>query len=75
MMQKRLTISGSTLRPRTADEKARLAHEIERVVWPWIARGLVKPVVDRVFPLAEAAGAHAFLEEQPHQGKVVLEVL
>ena len=75
MMQKRLTISGSTLRPRTVDEKARLAHEIERVVWPWIERGLVKPVVDRIFPLAEAAGAHAFLEDQPHQGKVVLEVV
>lgn len=74
MMQKRLTIRGSTLRPRTADEKARLAHEVERVVWPWLERGLVKPVIDRVFPLGEAASAHAYLETGPHQGKVVLEV-
>jgi len=74
MMQKRLMITGSTLRPRTVDEKARLAHEIERVVWPWIEKGLVRPVVDRIFPLAEAAGAHAYLEESPHYGKVILQV-
>lgn len=74
MMQKRLTVTGSTLRPRTVDEKARLAHEIERVVWPWIERGLVKPVIDRVFPLGEAASAHAYLEDSPHTGKVILEL-
>ena len=74
VMQKRLIITGSTLRPRDADEKARLAGEIERVVWPWIAAGRVKPIIDKVFPLADAAAAHAWLESGAHLGKVVLEV-
>jgi NADPH:quinone reductase len=72
IMQKRLIITGSTLRPRDADEKARLAGEVERVVWPWIAAGKVKPVIDRAFPLAEAAAAHAWLEAGGHLGKVML---
>ena len=74
IMQKRLIVTGSTLRPRSADEKARLAAEIERVVWPWIAEGKVKPIIDRVFPLAEAGAAHAYLEAGSHTGKVMLEV-
>ncbi|MFZ5719875.1 MAG: NAD(P)H-quinone oxidoreductase [Pseudomonadota bacterium] len=72
IMQKRAVITGSTLRPRDADEKARLAAEVERVVWPWIAAGKVKPQVDRVFPLEEAAAAHAHLEGGAHVGKVIL---
>jgi putative PIG3 family NAD(P)H quinone oxidoreductase len=72
LMQKRAMITGSTLRPRAADEKARLAAEVERVVWPWIEAGLVKPVIERTFPLAEAAAAHALLESGHHLGKVVL---
>jgi putative PIG3 family NAD(P)H quinone oxidoreductase len=72
LMQKRAVITGSTLRPRAADEKARLAAEVERVVWPWIEAGLVKPVIERTFPLAEAAAAHALLESGHHLGKVVL---
>lgn len=74
VMQKRAVITGSTLRARPADEKARLAAEIERTVWPWIEAGKVKAVVDRTFPLADAAQAHAFLEAGAHLGKVVLEV-
>jgi putative PIG3 family NAD(P)H quinone oxidoreductase len=74
VMQKRAVITGSTLRPRVADEKARLAGEVERVVWPWIVAGKLKPVVDRTFPLAEAAQAHALLESGAHLGKVVLTV-
>jgi putative PIG3 family NAD(P)H quinone oxidoreductase len=74
LMQKRATVTGSTLRPRAADEKARLASEVERVVWPWIEAGKVKPVVDATFPLAEAAKAHAHLEAGAHLGKVVLVV-
>jgi putative PIG3 family NAD(P)H quinone oxidoreductase len=74
LMQKRLVVTGSTLRPRSADEKARLAGEVERVVWPWIAAGKVRPMVDRVFPLSEAAAAHAFLESDVHVGKVMLAV-
>jgi putative PIG3 family NAD(P)H quinone oxidoreductase len=72
IMQKRAVITGSTLRPRDADEKARLAAEIERVVWPWIAAGKVKPQVDATFPLEEAAAAHAHLEGGAHVGKVIL---
>ena len=74
IMQKRLIITGSTLRPRDADEKARLAGEIERVVWPWVAAGKVRPVIDKVFPLADAAAAHAWLESGGHLGKVMLAV-
>ena len=72
LMMKRAVLTGSTLRPRSADEKARLAAEIERVVWPWVEAGKVKAVVDRTFPLAEAAAAHAYLEAGAHVGKVVL---
>jgi putative PIG3 family NAD(P)H quinone oxidoreductase len=74
MMIKRLVITGSTLRPRSADEKARLAAEVERVVWPWVAAGKVRAVVDRTFPLADAAQAHAWLEGGAHVGKIVLTV-
>lgn len=72
IMRKHAVITGSTLRPRDADEKARLAAEVERVVWPWIEAGKVKAVVDRTFPLEQAAQAHAWLEEGAHTGKVVL---
>ena len=73
MMMKRATITGSTLRPRSADEKARLAGEVERVVWPWVEAGKVKTIVDHTFPLADDAKAHALLDS-PHLGKVVLTV-
>jgi putative PIG3 family NAD(P)H quinone oxidoreductase len=72
IMQKRAVLTGSTLRPRSADEKARLAGEIERVVWPWVAAGKVKAIVDKTFPLHEAAKAHAYLERATHVGKIVL---
>jgi putative PIG3 family NAD(P)H quinone oxidoreductase len=72
IMQKRAVLTGSTLRPRDADEKARIAAEVERVVWPWIAAGKVRALVDATFPLAEAAAAHAHLEGGAHVGKVVL---
>ncbi|HET9485458.1 MAG TPA: NAD(P)H-quinone oxidoreductase [Xanthomonadales bacterium] len=72
VMRKRAVLTGSTLRPRSADEKARLAAEVERVVWPWIASGKVRAIVDRTFPLAEAASAHAALESGAHVGKIVL---
>jgi NADPH:quinone reductase-like Zn-dependent oxidoreductase len=72
IMLKRAVVTGSTLRPRSADEKARLATQVERVVWPWIAAGKVRAVVDRTFPLADAAAAHAYLESGTHVGKIVL---
>jgi NADPH2:quinone reductase len=74
VMQKRLTITGSTLRPRSADEKARLAVAVEARVWPWIEQGRLKTIIDRRFPLAQAAAAHAWLEQGAHVGKVVLDL-
>ena len=72
LMRKRAIITGSTLRPRSADEKARLATAVEQLVWPWIAAGRVRAVVDCTFPLEQAAQAHALLESGRHTGKVVL---
>ncbi len=74
MMMKRLAITGSTLRPRPADEKDRLAGEVERVVWPWIEAGKLKTVVDQTFPLADAGKAQATLEGGSHLGKIILTV-
>ena len=74
LMQKRAVITGSTLRPRDADEKARLAAAIEATVWPWIAAGKVKPMIDKTFPLDQASAAHAWLEGGAHVGKIVLVV-
>jgi len=72
LMVKRLTLTGSTLRSRPIEEKARIAREVERVVWPWIEAGKVKPVIDSTFPLAEAEQAHQRLQGGGHAGKVVL---
>ena len=72
MMVKRVTLTGSTLRSRPIEEKARIAREVERVVWPWIAAGKVKPVIDSTFPLADAEAAHARLQGGAHAGKIVL---
>lgn len=72
LMMKRALVTGSTLRPRDADEKARLATAVEARVWPWIAQGKLKPQIDRVFALEDAAAAHAHLEAGGHLGKVML---
>lgn len=72
LMLKRLTLTGSTLRSRPVAEKARIAAEVERHVWPWIEAGRVKPVIDSTFPLAEAEAAHARLQSGAHAGKIVL---
>jgi NADPH2:quinone reductase len=72
IMLKRLTLTGSTLRPRNADEKARLTAAVEATCWPWIEGGKVKVVVDKTFPLADAAAAHFYLEAGAHVGKVIL---
>jgi NADPH2:quinone reductase len=74
VMSRRLTITGSTLRPRSADFKAALAAEVEQHVWPLIAAGQFRPIIDRTFPLAEAAAAHQRMESSAHVGKIVLEV-
>lgn len=74
LMLKRLTLTGATLRSRSNEEKAHIARNVERVVWPWIAAGKVKPVIDSTFPLAEAEQAHQRLQSGKHAGKVLLTV-
>jgi NADPH:quinone reductase len=73
VMRRRLWITGSTLRPRSVDEKSALARDVETHVWPLIESGRVRPVIDRVFPLAEAAEAHRRMEAGLHVGKIVLD--
>jgi len=74
IMMKQATLTGSTLRRRPADEKARLAAAVEAVVWPWVASGAVRPPVEATFPLAETKLAHLQLEAGEHVGKIVLTV-
>lgn len=74
VMSRRLTLTGSTLRPRSDAFKTALGEEIEQVAWPLIADGTIRPVMDKAFPLAEAAAAHARMEAGDHIGKIVLEV-
>jgi NADPH2:quinone reductase len=74
LMQKRATITGSTMRPRTVEDKAVIARELRERVWPLIESGKVKPVLDSVFPLEAAAEAHRRLESGSHVGKIVLRV-
>jgi NADPH2:quinone reductase len=74
VMVKRLTITGSTLRPRTREAKAGFARALEAKVWPLLASGKVKVVMDSTFPLAKAADAHRRLESSQHVGKAVLVV-
>jgi putative PIG3 family NAD(P)H quinone oxidoreductase len=73
LLVNRLTLTASTLRARKPDEKARLARAIEEQIWPLIEAGRFKPLIDRSFPLAQAAAAHAYLEGGTHVGKVMLE--
>jgi NADPH:quinone reductase len=72
VLRKRLTISGSTLRPRSIAYKTELARALRATAWPLIEAGAVKPVIHRVFPAAEAAAAHALMESSTHVGKIVL---
>lgn len=72
MMLKRLTLTGSTLRPRSVAEKAQIARSLEEKVWPLIAQGKIKPQIFKTFPLADAAQAHALMETSAHVGKIVL---
>ncbi|SEP59798.1 putative NAD(P)H quinone oxidoreductase, PIG3 family [Faunimonas pinastri] len=74
VMMKRLTHTGSTLRARSVAFKAELARSVEEAVWPLIAEGRFRPVIDATFPLAEAADAHRRMEEGSHVGKIILTV-
>ncbi|HEV2547030.1 MAG TPA: NAD(P)H-quinone oxidoreductase [Stellaceae bacterium] len=74
LMLKRGTITGSTLRARTVEQKAAIAAPLKRVAWPLLDQGKVKPVIHRTFPLAQASEAHKLMESSAHIGKIVLEV-
>lgn len=74
IMRRRLTLTGSTLRPRPVEFKTMVADEIARTVWPYVEGGRLRPVIDSVFPLTEAAQAHERMESGNHVGKIVLEV-
>ena len=74
IMRGRLTLTGSTLRARTNEEKARIAQELQTHIWPLISAGNIRPVIDSTFPLADAARAHEKMEASVHMGKIILEV-
>lgn len=75
VMRRRLTLTGSTLRPRSDEFKALLVGEVLDNAWPLVADGSLRPVMDQVFPLAEAAAAHARMEAGSHIGKIVLKAI
>jgi NADPH:quinone reductase len=74
VMRRRLTITGSTLRPRSPEEKGAIARQLSEKVWPLFEAGTVKPVIHAQFPLERAADAHRMMEESQHIGKIVLTV-
>lgn len=72
LMLKRLTLTGSTLRPRSVAEKAAIARALEEKVWPLLSAGKCRPQIFKTFPLAEAASAHKLMESSTHTGKIIL---
>lgn len=74
IMRRRLTLTGSTLRARDTAFKTLVADELSRSVWPFVADGRLKPVIDRTYPLAQAAEAHRRMESGAHMGKIVLTI-
>jgi NADPH2:quinone reductase len=75
VLRRRLTITGSTLRPRPVAFKAAIARQLREKVWPLVEAGRIRPVIHSVFPLEEAAAAHALMESSTHVGKIVLQVI
>jgi NADPH:quinone reductase-like Zn-dependent oxidoreductase len=74
VLMKRLTIAGTTLRPRSDGFKAKIAEQLLEKVWPLLESGQLEPIIDSVFPLAMAAQAHERMESSQHIGKIILEV-
>jgi NADPH:quinone reductase-like Zn-dependent oxidoreductase len=72
VMRRRLTLTGSTLRPRSVEFKSLVAEELRREIWPFVESGQLRPVIDRTYALADAASAHARMEAGEHVGKIVL---
>ena len=75
VLRRRLSITGSTLRPRPVAFKAAIARQLREQVWPLFGQGKLKPVIHRIFPLEQAAEAHALMESSTHVGKIVLQVV
>jgi NADPH2:quinone reductase len=73
-MTKRLTFTGSTLRPRSVAQKAAIAAELEEKVWPLLSKGAVRPIIHATFPLRDAAEAHRLMESSAHVGKIILTI-
>ena len=74
LMLKRATITGSTLRPRSVEQKSAIADELRAEVWPLLDAGRIAPVIDSTYPLTDAAGAHRRMDGGEHIGKIVLTV-
>ncbi len=74
VMMKRLTITGSTLRARPVADKIPIAQALRQRIWPLLAHGTIKPAIDQIFPLTEAAAAHTLMESNRHVGKILLQV-
>lgn len=74
IMQKQAVLTGSMLRPRSPDEKARLTAAVKAHIWPLIEAGRIRPVIDRVFAFADVAAAHGYMDGGAHKGKVVLKI-
>ena len=74
LVRNRLTLTGSTLRPRPVADKAAIAAKLREHVWPKLAAGTIRPVIHATFPLAEAAAGHALMESSQHIGKIMLAV-
>ncbi len=72
ILGQRLTVTGSTLRPRSVAEKGKIAEALRQEVWPLLEQGRVKPIIYRTFPLKDAAAAHRLMESSEHIGKIVL---
>ena len=75
LMEKQALVTGSLMRSRSAEEKAQIAQAVKANIWPLLSSGQCLPLIDRIFPLADAAGAHQRMEEGEHIGKIVLRVL
>ncbi|MFZ6844313.1 NAD(P)H-quinone oxidoreductase [Undibacterium sp. RuTC16W] len=74
VLRRRLTVTGSTLRPRSVAFKGAIAASLRKKIWPLLGSGQIKPVIHQIFPLSDAAAAHALMETSSHVGKIMLQV-
>jgi putative PIG3 family NAD(P)H quinone oxidoreductase len=72
LLLKRVTLTGSTLRPRSVEEKTKIAHALQKNVWPLLESGAIRPIIHEVFPLKQASEAHRLMESSTHIGKILL---